>query len=118
MNFKFDFEPPPENQLKIFCCIWQRFEELYEAYSMRHRVYSLPEQYQSDNDGKSSDSESSVESASRIARPTAFQSSQLRGRQSELENERRNTKQTLRTSLAGCEVNERLVNKFGSVKDR
>ena len=37
---------------------------------------------------------------------------------SELENERRNTKQTLRTSLAGCEVNERLVNKFGSVKDR
>jgi len=35
---------------------------------------------------------------------------------SELENERRNTKQTLRTSLAGCEVNERLVNKFGSVK--
>ena len=78
----------------------------------------LPEQYQSDNDGKSSDSESSVESASRIARPTAFQSSQLRGRQSELENERRNTKQTLRTSLAGCEVNERLVNKFGSVKYR
>ena len=53
-----------------------------------------------------------------MARPTAFQSSQLRGRQSELENERRNTKQTLRTSLAGCEVNERLVNKFGSVKDR
>lgn len=34
MNFKFDFEPPPENQLKIFCCIWQRFEELYAVNSM------------------------------------------------------------------------------------
>lgn len=67
-------------------------------------------------DNEASDSESSVESTSRMTRPTAFQSSQLRGRQSELENERRNTKQTLRTSLAGCEVNERLVNKFGSVK--
>ena len=73
---------------------------------------------QGESDARSSDSESSVESTSKMARPTAFQSSQLRGRQSELENERRNTKQTLRTSLAGCEVNERLVNKFGSVKDR
>ena len=42
----------------------------------------------------------------------------IRENQSELENEGRNTKQTLRTSLAGCEVNERLVNKFDSVKDR
>jgi hypothetical protein len=46
----------------------------------------------------------------------SFQSSQLRGRRSELEEEKINAKKSLRTSLAGCEINERLVNKFGSVK--
>lgn len=78
----------------------------------------LTKEFQNDTEDKQdSDSESSIEERdSANVRPTAFQSSQLRGRQSELENERRNTKQTLRTSLAGCEVNERLVNKFGSVK--
>lgn len=29
---------------------------------------------------------------------------------------RENTRQSLRASIAGCEVNKRLVNKFGSVK--
>ena len=46
----------------------------------------------------------------------SFQSSQLRGRRSELEEEKQNAKKSLRASLAGCEINERLVNKFGSVK--
>ena len=40
----------------------------------------------------------------------------LLGRKSELEHETDNTRQSLRTSLAGCEVNKRLVNKFGSIK--
>lgn len=40
----------------------------------------------------------------------------LKGRKSELEHETDNTRQSLRTSLAGCEVNKRLVNKFGSIK--
>ena len=40
----------------------------------------------------------------------------LQGRKSELEHETDNTRHSLRTSLAGCEVNKRLVNKFGSIK--
>ena len=40
----------------------------------------------------------------------------LMGRKSELEHETENTRHSLRTSFAGCEVNKRLVNKFGSIK--
>ena len=61
-------------------------------------IFSVKKPRKIKNEAKSPDSESSVESTSRMGRPTAFQSSQLRVRQSELENERRNTKQTLRTS--------------------
>ena len=40
----------------------------------------------------------------------------LKSRTSEFDHARENTRQSLRASLAGCEVNKRLVNKFGSVK--
>ena len=40
----------------------------------------------------------------------------LKGRTSEFDQDRNYTRQSLRQSLAGCDVNKRLVNKFGSIK--
>ena len=68
-------------------------------------------------DEESCSSDSDIDDNDEQQRKTKWNlGSVLLGRKSELEHETDNTRHSLRTSLAGCEVNKRLVNKFGSIK--